>query len=33
VASISERIQDLERRRTEATRMGGEEAVARQHEK
>ena len=33
MASISERIQDLERRRTEATRMGGEEAVARQHEK
>jgi acetyl-CoA carboxylase carboxyltransferase component len=33
MTSIAERIQDLERRRAEAARMGGEEAVARQHEK
>ena len=33
MAGVSEKIQDLERRRAEVARMGGEEPVARQHEK
>ncbi len=33
MAEVDGRIRELERRRAEVARMGGEEAVAKQHEK